>query len=163
MNTEMWEMASYIVTVVGLPLAIFVFYFEQRKERENEDEEVYQMLSDTYIDFMKVVLTNPDLKLRTKDRLTAPTEEQLERLTVLYEMLISLFERAYLIAYEDDMSDKKARRWKSWEDFMREWCHRQDFRDSLPKLLEGEDEAFAAYIQHLAHLEGGHIIQTTDK
>ncbi len=153
MNIELWELASYVVTVIGLPLAIFVFYLEQRKERENEDEEVYQMLSDTYIDFMKVVLTNPDLKLRTKDRLTAPTEEQLERLTVLYEMLISLFERAYLIAYEDDMSEKKARRWKSWEDFMSEWCSRQDFRDSLPKLLEGEDEAFAAYIRHLAHIE----------
>lgn len=153
MNTELWELASYIVTVIGLPLAIFVFYFEQRKERENEDEEVYQMLSDTYIDFMKVVLSNPDLKLRTKDKLTAPTEEQLERLTVLYEMLISLFERAYLIAYEDDMPAKKARRWKSWEDFMREWCRRQDFRESLPKLLEGEDEAFAAYIRQLAHIE----------
>lgn len=159
MNIDLWELASYAVTVVGLPLAIFVFYFEQRKERENEDEEVYQMLSDTYIDFMKVVLTNPDLKLRTKDRLAAPTEEQLERLTILYEMLISLFERAYLIAYEDDMSDKKARRWKSWEDFMRDWCRRQDFRDSLPKLLEGEDDAFAAYIQHLAQLESAAHLQ----
>lgn len=153
MNVQTWELASYVITVIGLPLAILVFYFEQRKERENEDEEVYQMLSDTYIDFMKVVLANPDLKLRTKDSLASPTEEQLERLTVLYEMLISLFERAYLLAYEDDMPAKKARRWKSWEDFMREWCGRKDFRDRLPKLLEGEDEAFAEYIRHLAHLE----------
>lgn len=152
MNTEIWELASYVVTVVGLPMAIFIFYFEQRKERENEDEEVYQLLSDNYIEFMKVVLANPDLKLRTSDSLTEPTDEQLERLTILYEMLISLFERAYLIAYDDEMPDKKARRWKSWEDFMREWCRRKDFRDRLPWLLEGEDEAFAAYITQLSHL-----------
>src|SRR4051794_40337646 len=109
MDKELWELASFVVTVVGLPLAIFIFYFEQRKERENEDEEVYQMLSENYIGFMKVVLANPDLKLRTSDSLTAPTEEQLERLTIIYEMLISLFERAFLISYDDQMSDKKAR------------------------------------------------------
>lgn len=153
MNPQWWEMASYIVTVVGLPLAIFVFYFEQRKERENEDEEVFQMLSDAYIDFMKLVLANPDLKLRTRDSLALPTDEQLERLTVLYEMLISLFERAYLLAFEEDMPPKKARRWQSWEDFMREWCARDDFRERLPKLLEGEDPEFAAYILRLAETE----------
>jgi hypothetical protein len=153
MNLQWWELASYIVTVIGLPMAIFVFYFEQRKERENEDEEVFQMLSDAYIDFMKLVLANPDLRLRTRDRLTLPTDEQLERLTVLYEMLVSLFERAYLLAYEDDMPDKKARRWKSWEDFMREWCAREDFRERLPKLLEGEDREFSTYILRLAEEE----------
>lgn len=39
MNLETWELMSYVVTVVGLPLAISVFVFEQRKERDNEDEE----------------------------------------------------------------------------------------------------------------------------
>ena len=33
MPLETWELLSYVVTVVGLPLAIFVFLFEQRKER----------------------------------------------------------------------------------------------------------------------------------
>jgi len=47
----LWELLSYIVTVVALPLAIFTFWHEQRKERENEDEETYQLLSDAYADF----------------------------------------------------------------------------------------------------------------
>src|SRR5690606_23125484 len=153
MSLEICELASYMVTVIGLPLAIFVFYFEQRKERENEDEEVYQMLSDNYVAFMKVVLANPDLRLRTRSALESPSEEQLERLTILYEMLISLFERAYLLAYDDDMSEKGARRWKSWEAYMREWCARKDFRERLPRLLDGEDVEFAAYISSLAQEE----------
>ena len=41
---ETWELLSYVVTVIGLPLAIAVFIFEQRKERDNEEEEVYQLL-----------------------------------------------------------------------------------------------------------------------
>jgi len=40
-----WETASYVVTVIGLPLAIVIFFFEQRRERHNEEDEVYQLLS----------------------------------------------------------------------------------------------------------------------
>jgi hypothetical protein len=39
MSRETWERLSYVVTVIGLSLAIGVFLFEQRKERENEEEE----------------------------------------------------------------------------------------------------------------------------
>lgn len=44
MSLETWELLSYIVTVFGLPLAIVSFMLEQRKERENEEEEVYQLI-----------------------------------------------------------------------------------------------------------------------
>ena len=53
---EVWELLSYIVTVIALPLAIFTFWQEQRKERENEEEETYQLLSDAYTDFLKLSL-----------------------------------------------------------------------------------------------------------
>jgi hypothetical protein len=152
-SLENWELASYIVTVVGLPLAIGVFLYEQRKERENEDEEAYQLLSDAYTDFLKLVLANPDLQLRTRTHIANLSADQRERMMVLYEILIALFERAYLLAYEDDMPDRKRRRWLSWEDYMREWCGREDFRSALPELLHGEDPDFSRYIKRLAQEE----------
>ncbi len=36
---------SYFVTVFGLPMAILVFMYEQRRERQGEEEELYQPLS----------------------------------------------------------------------------------------------------------------------
>lgn len=153
MTIEQWEMLSYVVTVFGLPLAIFSFLHEQRKERENEDEEVYQQLSDTYTDFLKLVIANPDLKLRSQLSTPNLNEEQTERMQVMFEILISLFERAYLLVYEDKMSQKQLRRWRSWEDYMREWCRREDFRSQLPRLLQGEDHDFAEYILKLADEE----------
>lgn len=147
------EMASYAVTVIGLPFAFWVFWTEQRKERENEEEEAYQLLSNAYNDFLKVVLAHPDLQLRTAPALENPTPEQRERMLVIFDMLISLFERAYLIAYKSDMSDAERRRWNSWDDYMREWCRREDFRSALPQLLRGEDLAFVAYIERLAQEE----------
>jgi hypothetical protein len=153
MSLETWELMSYIVTVVGLPLAIFVFLYEQRKERENEEEAVYQLLSDNYQDFLKVALANPDLQIFSLRETQGLTPEQHERMVILLSMLISLFERAYLLLYEHDMTDTQARRWGSWEDYMREWCQRRDFRALLPRLLAGEDAQFAEYIRALAAQE----------
>jgi hypothetical protein len=150
MSLETWELLSYIVTVIGLPFAIVVFIHDQRKARENEDEEVYQMLSDNYQEFLKVALENPDLRLFSAVSAGELTAEQRERKLIVFNMLVSLFERAYLVLYEAKMSDKEARRWRSWEDYMREWCARPDFRNALPELLRGEDPEFVAYIRELA-------------
>ena len=150
MALETWELLSYVVTVIGLPLAIIVFLYEQRRERENEEEEVYQLLSDNYQDFLKVALDNPDLRLFSTGAIDSLTEEQRERQFIIFNMLISLFERAYLVLYEDHMTPKQVRRWHSWEDYMLEWCGRPDFRASLPRLLRGEDPSFVRYVEQLA-------------
>ena len=146
---ETWEFLSYVVTVVGLPFAILMYLLEQRKERANEDEEIYQRLSDEYADFIKLVLDNADLRLRSHEPVSL-TPEQQERQLLIFDLLISLFERAYLSVYEETMGKQQRRMWQSWEDYMREWCARPDFRDALPGLLKGEDEDFAAHLRRIA-------------
>lgn len=150
---DTFEFLSFVVTVIGLPFAIWVFLREQREERENEEDEAYQLLSDSYNDFLTLVLANPDLRLRTGTGDLQLDDEQLERQRVIFEMLVSLFERAYILIYDDPMSPKQRRRWHSWDDYMREWCRREDFRRLLPALLRGEDPEFRAYIARLAHEE----------
>ena len=150
MGIETWELLSYVVTAIGLPLAIFVFLYEQKKERDNEEEEVYQLLSDNYQDFLMVALGNPDLRLFSAEQTANLSAEQRERMLIIFNMLISLFERAFLLLYEPRMKSKQLRRWSSWEDYMREWCRRRDFHAMLPELLEGEDPEFAEYIRALA-------------
>jgi hypothetical protein len=151
---ETWEFLSYVVTVIGLPFALLVFIYEQRKERRNEDEEIFQRLSDEYREFLKLVLDNSDLQLlRRQSARQELTEEQKERRLAIFGILISLFERAYLLVYEENMDRKTRRLWQSWEDYMREWIRRQEFRDSLPQLLEGEDPEFTQHIRALADSE----------
>jgi hypothetical protein len=155
---EAWELASFVVTALGLPVAIVFFAWEQRKERDNEEEEQYQLLSNAYVDFLKIVLAHPDLHLRTNEPLENPTAEQRERMLVIFDMLISLFERAYLVAYKKAMGEEEARRWNSWDDYMREWCQREDFHNALPLLLRGEDPEFQEYIRRVAQEQGGSVI-----
>lgn len=147
------EILSSISVIIGVPLAIFIFVYEQRKERTNEEDEIHQMLADGYPDFLKLTLEHPDLKLQSKHATLGLDEEQTERMVTLFAILVALFERAYLVAYDDNMPSRKARHWASWEDFMREWCRREDFRNVLPALLPGEDPEFAIYIARIADEE----------
>lgn len=153
LQTEFWEIASYVVTVFAFPFAIFLFLFEQRKERDAEDEEAYQMLQNAYNDFLKIVLDNPDLQLRSATAKIDLNDEQRERRLIIFEMLMALFERAYIVSYEPDLSGVALRRWNSWDDYMREWCRREDFYQLLPQLLRGEDPGFTRYIRSLADEE----------
>ena len=152
---DLLELATFVVTIVALPFAVWVFLAEQRKERENEEEEAYLHLADAYNDFLKIVLANADLQLRTNAALPDPTPEQNERMLTIFDMLISLFERAYLVAWKPHMSPSEQRRWNSWDDSMREWCRRDDFHNALPLLLRGEDPEFTAYIKRVAAEERG--------
>ena len=113
MDLESWELLSYVVTVVGLPLAIAVFVYEQRRERDNEEDEVYQLLSDNYQDFLKTALEHSELRLFSAEQTPSLNEEQRERMLIIFSMLVSLFERAYLLLYEDHMNPRQLRLWQS--------------------------------------------------
>jgi hypothetical protein len=150
---EILEALTYIVTILGLPFAIYIFAVEQRKQRENEDEEINELLSRAYTDFLKLAIDHPDLKLRSTRATQDLTEDQQDQVFAMFEILVSLFERVYVLLYEEGMTGRPLRLWLSWEDFMREWCRREDFRTRLPELLCGEDPDFAAYLRRLAEEE----------
>ncbi len=149
MDLQTWELLSYMVTVIGLPFALIAFYMQQRKERQNEEAEIYQSLSDEYADFQRLLLRNADLQLTLPTNIDNLTPDQRERKKIIFDILISLFERAFILVYEENMSKQTARLWASWEDYIRSWCSRKDFRDALPELLPGEDPDFEDYIRKL--------------
>ena len=148
---EWWELASYVVTVVGLPFGIVAYLKEQRKERQNEEEELYQKLSDEYAEFSKLLLDNADLKLMSRELEDEQlTDEQQERKKIIFDIVVSLFERAFILVFEDNMNQQTKRLWSSWDDYMKYWCRRRDFRSSLEDLLQGEDPDFGNYIRKIA-------------
>lgn len=156
MDAMQWlEALSYLVTIVGLPFAIGVYVHDRRRDRQNDEEEIFLRLSDEYADFMRLVIDNADLHLLSPTVKGELSEEQLERKRALFAILVSLFERAYVLVYEERMSRQQARLWQSWEDYMHEWCAREDFRAALASLLQGEDPGFVATIQRIAGMAAG--------
>jgi hypothetical protein len=146
-NLETWELLSYVVTVIALPFAIIVFWMEQRKERKNEQEELFVKLLDEYNELAKILIDNADLGLLTgnksKDQLSP---EQEEKKFVIYDLLVGFFERAFILIYEDHMDKMELRMWQTWEDYIDFWLKKADFRKVLPELLSGEDPDFVGYM-----------------
>lgn len=146
------EALSYLVTILGFPIAIIVFIVERRSSHRNQENELHRHLSEEYDNFLRLVLDNADLLLlRAPGTPPALSEEQLERRQIIYMMLVSLFEKAYIILYDENMNKNARRRWMSWEDDMREWVKREDFVALLPKLLLGEDDAFSRHFMGIVN------------
>jgi len=146
------ESLSYVVTILGFPIAIFVFVYERRRSLQNEESELHRHLSEEYDNFLRLVLDNADLLLlRVPASPVTLSEEQLERREIIFMMLVSLFEKAYIILYNENMNRDARRRWMSWEDDMREWSRREEFVALLPKLLQGEDDAFSRHLMEIVN------------
>lgn len=152
------EALSYLVTILGLPFALGVFVFEQRKRRAVEENGLHRMLSEEYDNFLRLLLEHADLSVFRRSRADSELDEgQIERRQILFTLLIALFEKAYIILYGERMRDETRRLWLSWEDDMREWLRRDDFRRALPVLLVGEDARFSAHIRRLADEEAANL------
>jgi hypothetical protein len=150
-TVKAWEMASYVAIVLGLPYAILLFMYESYRERQIENEEIYQKLAEEYAKFANLLIQNADLRLMTgsiPESLLSP--EQKERKKIIFDMLVALFERAFILVYQKRMDRQTKRLWATWEDYIRFWCRREDFRAVLTDLLVGEDPQFVEYIRGIS-------------
>lgn len=145
---EFMEFLSYVATVIGIPLAIVMFIIQEKKERQNEQEEIYDKLMEQYTVIQEKLFDHPELDVHDQ---VLENQEDARRQYILYQMVVSLFERSYiLLASEPDPAYQ--RMWNSWVDYIREWVARPNFRASLPSLMEGEDKDFVAYMARLSKL-----------
>ncbi len=145
---EWFEFLSYLATIVGIPLAIALFLHEEHKERQAEQEEIYDKLMDHYDDILARLFEHPDIDQHDKP---LSDHELLRQQKILYEMLVTLFERAFILLY-DEKEETYRRMWNSWEDYIRVWVTRPNFREILPELVLGEDAKFVAYMAALSGL-----------
>ncbi len=86
---DTFEFTFYMVDTFALPFAIIVYVIERRKERQADEEELYQRLSDEYLTFLKLVLDNSDLQLLHKSGPPRPlTDQQIERRHAIFGILV---------------------------------------------------------------------------
>lgn len=146
---QWFECLSYVATIVGIPLALWVFVYEEKKERQAEQEEIYDKLMDHYDDILGRLFEHPEIDQHQKPM---DDHELRRQQKILYEMLVTLFERAFILLYgEKDVA--YTRMWNSWEDYIRHWSAQPNFREVLPDLMLGEDRDFVAYMARASGIE----------
>lgn len=129
------EILSHIITILGFPIAIYVLIQEKLKERRAREYGTYTALDDKYIEFLKICLENPALDIYhlEKKEPHAYTQEQKTKEIVVFEILISILERAYLM-YSEHSTKIKKEQWEGWNMYMYEWMRRENFRDAWRQL-----------------------------
>lgn len=146
---EWMELLSYLATVIGIPLAIMTFIVQEKKERQAEQEEIYDKLMEHYSQIQEKLFEYPELD---QHNLPISDPEDARRQKILYEMLVSLFERAFILLYgETDPSYK--RMWNSWLDYIEIWSGKPNFREALPTMMRGEDPHFTKFMADMTRID----------
>jgi hypothetical protein len=145
---QCFEFLSYVATIIGIPLALWVYLQQEQKERQAEQEEIYDKLMDHYDHILGRLFEHPDIDQHNKP---IDDPELSRQQKILYEMLINLFERAFILLY-GEKEPAYRRMWNSWEDYIALWVSRPNFHEMLPILIKGEDPDFVSYIARLSNL-----------
>jgi hypothetical protein len=149
---EFMELLSYVAALIGIPLAVGTFMVQEKKERQNEQEEIYDKLMAHYAEIQEKLFEYPELDMHSA--VSADPETQRRQL-ILYEMLISLFERSYILL-ANEKEPEYQRMWNSWVDYIQSWLDKPNFVAALPQLMKGEDPDFVAYVAKLSGLDLKH-------
>ena len=126
---ELFEMLANIATILGIPVAIALFVNEKRKERRDREYGTYNALDEKFTEYLRLCMENPEL-----DLYDAPLETEIElspeqkiRQYAMFEILVSLLERAYLM-YSDQSNKVKKAQWTGWSEYMHDYANRATFR-----------------------------------
>jgi hypothetical protein len=144
---QILEMLSYLATILGIPIAILLYMNEKRKERLEREYGTYHALDEKYLEYLNLCIDNPDLDLYylPLDKRPKLTSEQKIRQYAMFEILVSLMERAFLM-YRDQTTRIKKAQWEGWSAYIRDWCGRENFRSLWSILGDQFDENFTNYV-----------------
>lgn len=148
LTIEILSITEKIITLLGVPIAIFLFYKEKQRERIDREYGTYNALDEKYSDFLKICLDNIELGLydslnQTQRELSQ--DQQIKR-DIIYEILVCLFEKAFLM-YKSQNKDVKKRQWTGWEAYISDWMEVDSFRSSWNSKLNSQyDEEFLKYM-----------------
>jgi hypothetical protein len=143
---EILETASYLVTILGVPGAVFLFWRELRQQRREREHEAYNSLADKYIDYIKMCIDDPRLGEFEWSVEEVPDARLDRKQMMLLTYLIAIFERAYFM-YRDQSERFRRKQWSGWEAYIDEWCARPPFRRAWRLYGQMFDTDFSAYLE----------------
>lgn len=119
------EIANHIFVILGVLLAIILY-------AKKQFELSYEKLNDKYLNFLELQLQHPGLGTNTSDHeiaLHAPGTPQKAAREIIFDYLLSLFERAYLFLGTgiDRHAPWKSSEWESWKNWIQEYKQNPNF------------------------------------
>jgi len=86
-----------------------------------------------------------DIEIKTK---VSEIEEPKIKQIVAFEILTSIFERAYVL-YFDKSKKIRNKQWTGWEDYIKIWLDDEEYRDSWSKMGDTWEKDFENYMKSI--------------
>ena len=148
-----------LVFAIGIPLSILTYIFDVQKDREEHEFFVYDSMDKKYWEYEMFASRYPQLGLSDAvvadsvlqraikpDSLLTTDEKVIAR--QLCYLLISMYERAYLLYATSDKKQRKDE-WKGWEDDLKNWMKIRRLRALWDRHGNDFDERFEAYVNSI--------------
>ncbi|MDQ3020542.1 MAG: hypothetical protein M3R36_08230 [Bacteroidota bacterium] len=142
---EWFELLSYAATIIGIPLAIYVYYSDKNKERKIREKDALFTSHSLYVDYLKICLENPELNVYNTSFNDPEYSQKEKKELIIFEILFTYLESAYLF-YKDQTDDIKNKRWAGWINYIKDFAHQDNFRKAW-EVTEGQwDEDFMRFM-----------------
>ena len=140
------EIATFIITILGLPFALYIYIDEQKAQLAEREYGTYDALDDKYIELQQLCLQYPKLDIFDSPFINPNTltEEDQKQEEAILLIRISIFERAFLM-YQREAAQAKANQWEGWEIDILEWLERKNFKDIWQVHKQYYDKTFVDY------------------
>lgn len=137
-----------VFVILGLPVAFIQYKITKRKEKRDREYGTYNALDEKYLEYQQLCLQYPYLNIfDIPDKKPAQlNEEQKKEELILFTMLFSIFERAYLL-YTDHYSHIKKKQWLGWDIYIKSYCKRDNFLQAWKISGSTFDTEFEKYMK----------------
>jgi hypothetical protein len=141
------ELLSLVSIAVTLPIGVAEFYFGRREERRERIEDNYDQLDQRYIEFEQLCLANIALDCADEAMSPPPAMSPEDRMKqrLLYNILLSILERAYLRYQLEELDDRRSQ-WAGWDEYATRFLARPSFRELWNKQGGDYDSYFREYM-----------------
>jgi len=150
---EILTLASLVITIIAVPVAIILHFKEKRRERLDREYGTYDALDDKYLDFLKLCLEYSHLNIfgDLPDLEKKITDSQRKERLIIYEILVCLLERAYLM-YQGHNNSIRSKQWNGWVEYINYWFENKNFKESWNDYLNSQyDKGFISFMNDKAH------------
>jgi hypothetical protein len=144
------DILADIVILLGIPTGLFQFRRAVKKEQQDRAYVAYDAVDKEYLEFERLCFHHPRLDISGIDNALSycltPEEQKQERIALM--LLISMFERAFLM-YHDQPIIIKQRQWSGWKVYIDIYCKRENFRKAWHACGETFDSEFRGYMKDI--------------
>jgi len=138
------EVTTYLITILGLPFALYIYIDEQKNQRAEREYGTYDALNDKYIELQQLCLQYSKLDIFDSPFVNPNTLTEEEQKQAILLIRRSIFERAFLM-YQREAAQAKVDQWQGWEIDILEWLERKNFSDIWNIHKQYYDKTFVQY------------------